>query len=236
MSALPKRPQPTRVRHPLRLRTRLFLLLLAPLFCVARSDAQIFSFEGGIIAGGGGASSNAQYSVAGILGEPSAGKSSGAAFTVEGGTVSLETFVSGPVIPPLTVNRSAQTIEISWVSPAGLVVLQETPNLDGTSWSDASATPTQVNGRWVVTFGTSTGMRFYRLTSAAPVLVTQRKGATLEVSWTSADRSFVLQESSNLAGVATWSDVPTTPFLIAGRWVVALPIQSNPRFLRLRRP
>lgn len=198
--------------------------------------AQLYTFEGAIATGWRGASTNSLYSVAGVLGGHATGTSSGAGFSVEGGTVSFEPSLSAPSLPPLSVHRTGQTMEISWASNAGLALLQETPSLDGADWSDASVTPSQVNGRWVVTVGVSTGRRFFRLTSAAPTLTVKRSGATLQVSWTSADRGFVLQESANLAAPAAWSDLPTSPVLIDGRWVVALPFQSNPRFLRLRRP
>lgn len=215
---------------------RALALLVFPWLDAPRLEAQSYTVEGAIASTWRGTSSNTLYTASGILGGISSGTSSGAGFILEGPSVPFEPPVLPPTLPALSVNRTGQNIEISWASPDGLAQLQQAPNLAGTSWSDAPVIPVRSNGRWVATLGAATGTQFFRLTASPPQLAFRRSGPTLEVSWSSADRSFVLQESPTLAASPAWSDVPRTPALIQGRWVVALPFQTGSRFLRLRRP
>jgi hypothetical protein len=126
--------------------------------------AQNFAVEGQIVAGGGGVSANARFSLAGALGQVDAGKSAGASHTMEGITWSLVTPARCPAAPSLAVTRKGETFEISWASSGEAFALQEASNLAAeTPWSNTAATPTLMNGRWVLTLPLGSGMRFFHL-------------------------------------------------------------------------
>lgn len=213
-----------------------FVLGLFLFFWGAGIGAQTFTFEGGVIAGGGGVSTNAKFSISGVVGEFSALSASGGGFTVDGGFLNAESPSRVPAAPALLVSRLGNTVRISWASDAGAFLLQETSNVIGTPWSDSAVTPSLINGQWVVALGATSSARFFRLSSSPPVLSVKRTGATLEVSWSATASGYVLQETVNLGGAGSWSDVTAVASLVRGRWVVALPSQTGARFLRLRRP
>ena len=237
MSALHKRSHGVHlICHHKVVRIPALASLLFSCLHATRLEAQSYSFEGAIASTWRGTSSNALFTASGILGGTSLGTSSGAGFTVEAATVPIEPPVLAPTLPKLSVNRTGAVIEVSWAATDGLAHLQQASQLAGASWSDAPVVPVRSNGRWVATLPAVTGTQFFRLTASPPQLAFRRSGPTLEVSWISADRSFVLQQSPTLAASSVWSDVPRSPTLIQGRWVVALPFQAGSRFLQLRRP
>lgn len=216
-------------------------LLLAIPFLLAlltyRSSAQNFFIEAHVIAGGGGVSSNAQFHVSGIIGGVDSDKMSGENFEVHGSVWNLLMPPQIPGTPSLVVRRLASTVQVSWADEVGAFVLQETSSLDGsTRWSDSAATPTLMDGEWVVRLPTQSSLQFFRLAAKVPTLVTRQVGSNIEITWPSRTGPFVLEESTSLTETSLWSNVRATPTFSNGRFVVWISQQAGTRFFRLRGP
>ena len=100
--------------------------------------AQSYSIDWSTIDGGGGTSTNGQYSVSGTIGQPDAGLAmSGGNYTLQGGFWSLISVVQTPGAPLLTLTRSGASVIISWPSPSTGYVLRQNNNLaNAGGWSD----------------------------------------------------------------------------------------------------
>ncbi len=89
-------------------------LLLAPLALPAQ-----YSIDWWTVDGGGGTSSNGQYSLTGTIGQPDAGVMSGGGFTLVGGFWGIIGAIQTPGAPFLTVaSTTTNTVVVSWPSPA----------------------------------------------------------------------------------------------------------------------
>ena len=100
-------------------------LLLAPLALPAQ-----YSIDWWTIDGGGGTSSNGQYSLSGTIGQPDAGVMSGGGFTLVGGFWGIVGAVQTPGAPFLTVvSTTTNTVVVSWPSPAPGWTLEFTTGL-----------------------------------------------------------------------------------------------------------
>src|SRR5258708_9372109 len=94
------------------------LIILASAFCL-RAPAQSFSIDWLKISGGGGKSTNGQFSVSGTIGQPDAGGvMSGGNYSVTGGFWSLISVVRTAGAPALTVTHSGNSVTVSWPSPS----------------------------------------------------------------------------------------------------------------------
>jgi hypothetical protein len=136
-------------------------LLLIPLLSAAlAADAQQYSIDWYKISGGGGTSTNSQFSVSGTIGQPDAsGAVSGGNFSVTGGYWSLISVVQTLGAPTLTVTRSGNNVIISWSPSATGWTLQTNGNLGSTNWVNYSG-PTSNNS---VTNPATGGNLFFRL-------------------------------------------------------------------------
>ncbi|HEY5297531.1 MAG TPA: hypothetical protein VIK59_06375 [Verrucomicrobiae bacterium] len=93
-------------------------------------QAQNYSIDWYKIAGGGGTSSNGQYSVVGTIGQHDAsGAMSGGNYSLTGGFWSLIAVVQTSGTPTLTITHSGSNVIVSWPSPATGFVLQQSGNL-----------------------------------------------------------------------------------------------------------
>src|SRR6516164_922401 len=89
------------------------LLLLVMGLAVTR--AQNFSIDWFKIAGGGGTSTNSQYSLSGTIGQHDAGgPMAGGNYSLAGGFWSLISVVQIPGAPALTITRSGTSVIVSW--------------------------------------------------------------------------------------------------------------------------
>ena len=121
----------------MRLRRLLWLALLsAPLLGLAQS----YRVDWFTIDGGGGLSSNGQYTLHSTIGQPDASTlMSGGTFTVAGGFWSFVAAVQAPGGPLLTVAISNSNVVISWPAPADGWQLRFTAALtNNTVWSGIS--------------------------------------------------------------------------------------------------
>jgi hypothetical protein len=125
-----------------------------------------YSISRSKIAGGGGTSTNGQYSLSGTLGQYDASNPmTGGGYSLTGGFwaggVGL---VQTPGAPVLTLTRSGANIVLSWAGPATGFVLQQTSALvvNG-AWTDVAQTPVDNGNTRSVTVSLAPGNRFFRL-------------------------------------------------------------------------
>jgi hypothetical protein len=142
----------------------LWVALAAFATFATRSEAQPYSIDWHKVAGGGGASSNGQFSVVGTVGQADAsGPLSGGNFSLTGGFWALYALQT-PGAPLLRIFlTSTNTAVVGWPFPSTGFHLQVNTNLATTNWN-AVATPVIVVGTEnEVIVSPPTGNRFYRL-------------------------------------------------------------------------
>jgi len=112
------------------------LLALGFALTAVRAHAQSFAIDWFSVDGGGGTSTNGQYTFSGTIGQPDAGPTmTGGQFTLTGGFWVLPTLVQTPGAPTLTIVPHAPGFAlISWSPPTPGFVLQENLNLVSTNW------------------------------------------------------------------------------------------------------
>ena len=114
--------------------------------------------------GGAGMSTGSVYAVTGRIGQPDAGKSSGARYGIEGGFWGVLSAVQVQGEPLLSLKLTAtNTVIVSWPSLSSNWRLQESADPGTTSWKDVTTQPQQVGGRKQVLISPPAGNRFYRL-------------------------------------------------------------------------
>jgi hypothetical protein len=103
--------------------------------------AQSYSIDWYKIAGGGGTSSNGQYSLSGTIGQPDAsGAMSGGGYSVTGGFWSLINVVQTPGAPLLSITYAGNQAIISWPVSVTGYTLQTNNNLAAASWGNYTGT------------------------------------------------------------------------------------------------
>jgi hypothetical protein len=96
--------------------------------------AQPYSIDWYKVAGGGGTSTNGQYSVSGTVGQPDAsGAMTGGNYSVTGGFWSLYA-VQTPGAPLLSISYVGNKAIVSWPSPSTGFTLQTNGNLATGTW------------------------------------------------------------------------------------------------------
>lgn len=116
------------------------------------------------IAGGGGTSTGAVYSVSGTIGQHDAGGPVlGGNYSLTGGFWSLIGVVpSAAGVPNLSISRSANTVTISWPDSGSFILLQ-TANLATGHWTTNNAPVSTLNGTNSITVSPPVGNLFFRL-------------------------------------------------------------------------
>jgi hypothetical protein len=127
--------------------------------------AQNYSIDWYKIAGGGGASSNGQYSVSGTIGQHDAGgPMTGGNYSLTGGFWSLLSVVQTPGSPAIRIFLTAtNTAVIAWPSSATGFTLQVNGDLNGTTWNTVANPVNVVGSENQVVITPPTGRNFYRL-------------------------------------------------------------------------
>jgi hypothetical protein len=140
-----------------------FLLIWSLLVGVA-VPAQQYSIDWSKVAGGGGTSTNGQYSVSGTIGQADAGLAmSGGQYSVTGGFWSFINVVQTPGAPTLNISHNGNTVTVYWQNVAGWNLVQDS-NLATpvASWS-ASGGVTLSNGTNYLNLVNPSGNLFFRL-------------------------------------------------------------------------
>ena len=139
----------------------LFCLLFSG-WCLAAS-AQQYSIDWYKIAGGGGTSTGATYSVTGTIGQADAGGAmSGGNYALTGGFWSLISVMQTPGAPTLYLSQSGNTVTVYWQNVSGWT-LQQNNNLSNPGGWSASGGVTPSNGTNSVVVTAPVGNLFYRL-------------------------------------------------------------------------
>jgi hypothetical protein len=135
------------------------LFLLLGLLIPTVSFAQSYSIDWYKVAGGGGTSSNGQYTVSGTIGQPDAsGAMSGGNYSVTGGFWSLFA-VQTPGAPILTISYSGNQAIVSWPLSATGWTLQTNNNLATGTWGNYAGSVVNNNA----TNSPTAGNLFFRL-------------------------------------------------------------------------
>ncbi len=142
------------------MKTKTCLLPTLALAVCTTSAVASYSIPWWTIAGGGGTSTNGQYSVSGTIGQHDAGApATNGAYSLTGGFWALPQLVQTPGAPMLQITRGAPGYAmLSWTPNTPGYVLQSSPRLDTPSWTDA---PTGTNNPASVP--ATVPARFYRL-------------------------------------------------------------------------
>ena len=133
-------------------------------WCLVLPASAQYSIDWHKVAGGGGTTTNAQFSLSGTIGQPDAGALSGANYSLTGGFWSLVSAVQTPGAPLLLLSRTAtNTVVISWPFPAAGFGLEENSSLGTTNWTSVT-NAVQNNGlsQWV-TVPVNSGHEWFRL-------------------------------------------------------------------------
>ncbi len=126
--------------------------------------AQSYSIDWYKVAGGGGTSTNGQYSVSGTIGQPDAsGAMSGGQYSVTGGFWALINVVQTPGLPDLVITHSSNSVTVSWPA-TGTYTLQQNANLaSANGWATSGYSVTTANGTNSISITPPTGNLFFRL-------------------------------------------------------------------------
>jgi hypothetical protein len=139
--------------------TGLFLVLSA-----SSLRAQTYSIDWYKISGGGGTSSNGQYTISGTIGQHDAGGPMiGGNYSLTGGFWSLLSVVQTVGSPTLRIFlTTSNTAVVAWPAPSTGFSLQVNTNLSGTNWG---ATPASivVGSENQVIIAPPAGKQFFRL-------------------------------------------------------------------------
>jgi hypothetical protein len=134
---------------------------------ISVTRSQSYSIDWYKVAGGGGTSTNAQYSLSGTIGQPDAsGAMSGGNYSVTGGFWSLINVVQTPGLPNLVIVRNGtNSVKVLWPDPAGnTYTLQQNANLAVTiGWVTSGFTITNGFGTNFCTITPPVGNLFFRL-------------------------------------------------------------------------
>jgi hypothetical protein len=135
------------------------LILFFSLLIPSVGFAQSYSIDWYKVSGGGGTSTNGQYSVSGTIGQHDAGgPMTGGNYSLTGGFWSLFA-VQTPGAPLLTITYSGNRAIVSWSPSATGWMLQTNNNLTTGTWGNYAGTI--INN--TVTNSPPTGNIFFRL-------------------------------------------------------------------------
>ncbi len=140
------------------------IALLAFANSAPRVHAQSYSIDWYKIAGGGGTSTNGQYSLSGTIGQHDAGgPMTGGNFSLTGGFWALFA-VQIPGAPALGIRLAAtNTAMVYWPFPSTGFTLQQNTNLGTTNWVGVSETITNDGTINFIIVNPPAGNRYYRL-------------------------------------------------------------------------
>jgi len=136
-------------------------------FSVNSLCAQSYSIDWYKISGGGGTSSNGQYTVSGTIGQHDAGgPMTGGNFSLTGGFWSLLSVLQTPGAPTLRIFlTTTNTAVIAWpTASTGFTLIQNT-NIGGTNWTAVGNSVNVVGSENQVIIAPPVGREFFRLKS-----------------------------------------------------------------------
>src|SRR5215472_2804431 len=141
-----------------------FSMFVALALCIS-ARAQQYSIDWFKVSGGGGTSTNGQYSISGTIGQHDAGGPMiGGNYSLTGGFWALYSVVQTPGAPTLYITHAGNTVTVFWQAVPGWS-LQQNSNLALPAGWSASSGVTTSNGTnyWSIT--PPMGDLFFRLKS-----------------------------------------------------------------------
>ena len=143
------------------------VLLAAATFTSPSLMAQQYAIDWFTIDGGGGTSTGGVYSLSGTIGQPDAGRMTGAGYALDGGFWGFVGTIQTPGAPVLSVERVGTSVRVFWPVPATDFVLDQTTALAtapaATAWSQVPF-PYSTNTTHIsITVPAPMGTKFYRL-------------------------------------------------------------------------
>jgi hypothetical protein len=147
-------------------KTKLKLILLWQLLsalCLS-VNAQSYSIDWFKIAGGGGTSTNGNYSLSGTIGQHDAGQQmNGGNYSLTGGFWTVISAVQSAGAPALTIKRvNPTTIKVLWPYPSTGWTLQQTTGLTLANWSASGGISNDATNNFI-TLTPLSGNLFFRL-------------------------------------------------------------------------
>ena len=137
------------------------LVVLAPL----AARCQNYSIDWFTIDGGGGTSTGGVYSLSGTIGQPDAGRMTGASYALDGGFWGFVGALQTVGSPLLSIERVGASVRVFWQLPATGFSLEQSGVVDGgpASWQ-ATGVQYQTNATHIsITVPAPMGNKFYRL-------------------------------------------------------------------------
>ena len=161
---------PTCIRYRRFARRRyavLALLLLPIIFQLSTAHAQSYSIDWFKIAGGGGTSTNGQYSLSGTIGQHDAGgRMTGGTRSLTGGFWALISVVQTPGTPNLLITFvGPDSVKVSWPNTGSYTLLQNNNLAASAGWTTSGYSITTANGTNSITITSPTGNLFFRLSN-----------------------------------------------------------------------
>jgi len=142
----------------------LYLALLLSMYGLP-AYAQSYTIDWYKIAGGGGTSTNGNFSVSGTIGQPDASSAlSGGNFSVSGGFWSLINVVQTSGAPTLSISHSGNVVTVYWQNVSGWNLIQSGNLVTPVASWPASSNPTLANGTNSLSLTNPAGNLFFRLT------------------------------------------------------------------------
>jgi len=139
------------------------VILIATALVGWRAEGQNYSVDWHKIAGGGGTSTNGQYTVSGTIGQHDAsGPLTNGQYSVTGGFWSLVQVIQTAGLPNLAITYLGNSIIISWPN-TGSYTLQQNNNLGSDGWSTSGYQITTSNGTNSIAINSPSGNLFFRL-------------------------------------------------------------------------
>ena len=137
------------------------------LFGLSLAQAQSYSIDWYKIAGGGGTSSNGQYTISGTIGQHDAtanGALTGGNYSLTGGFWALISVLQTPREPTLYISHSGGTVTVYWQNVSGWNLEQNSNLATAAGWSTSGGVTTS-NGTNYLSLTPPTGNLFFRLSN-----------------------------------------------------------------------
>ena len=140
-------------------------LMLGALFLGLSSASAQYAIDWFKISGGGGTSTNGQYSISGTIGQHDAGgPMTGGNYSLTGGFWALISVAQTPGAPTLYISHSGNTVTVYWQDVSGWSLQQNNNLATPTGWSASSGVTTS-NGTKYLNIPSPTGNLFFQLKS-----------------------------------------------------------------------
>ena len=140
------------------------LAVLVAFFPVC-GQCQSYAIDWFTIDGGGGTSTGGAYSLSGTIGQPDAGRMTGASYALDGGFWGFVGAIQTVGAPVLSIERIGTSVRVFWPASTAGFVLNEATVLGGppSSWNPVADTY-QTNATQIsITISAPMGAKYYRL-------------------------------------------------------------------------